>query len=190
MSKKKKTAIAALIVLGIVAVGLAAGVYAKYIASFDRAGGAKIAKWDFSGENSEYEFKCDLTETYTNVRPAAENAPVIIAPGTAGACNVTLSNKKSDVAVDYTITLKESDGVPANLLLNGVSMNNFSAAGTLAIDANATPVNINWTWPYETDSNNDASDGISGDTADTTDGEAGKNMTLTFVVKGVQKQPQ
>lgn len=52
MSKKKKTMLALAIILGVAVVGLAAGVYAKYIASLtSNSGNITVAKWAFKAEN-------------------------------------------------------------------------------------------------------------------------------------------
>ncbi len=199
MSKKKKALVAVFALLGVVALGLAGAVYAKYIASFEKTGGAKIAKWDFEGENSTHEFKCNLDETvtYTNVRAAEEGQPIIIAPGTKGVCEISLSNKNSDVAIHYDIALKDmGTGVPTNLKIHGsplASANLSGLGGDLAIDQEGKKVEIDWEWPYET--GEIVTDGAivdnqhEGDAADTTDGEGGSNMSLTFIVKGYQIQP-
>lgn len=195
MSKKKKALVAVFALLGVVALGLAGVVYAKYIASFERTGGAKIAKWDFKGENTSYEFKCDLDKTYTNVKAAAEGQPIIIAPGTKGVCEVTLSNKNSEVAVHYDIALKDTGtNVPTNLKVHGASLDSAilsGLGGDLAIGEENKKVQIDWEWPYETgDAVTDGALEHEGDADDTEDGEAGANMSLTFVVTGYQKLPQ
>lgn len=66
MSKKKKTMLVAAIVLGIAVLGLAAGVYAKYIASFTAGGDiADVAKWAFKNENNDNGLlACNLDKTY------------------------------------------------------------------------------------------------------------------------------
>lgn len=197
MSKKKKTAIAALIVLGIVAVGLAAGVYAKYIASLTKTGVAEIAKWAFESENANGNFDCKLTGTYVSGAIKTENGKVIIAPGTKGECVVKLSNKQSDVAVDYKITADATAStVPTNLKLTGdgntaTTLDSFVKTGTLAIGADDVEVKIGWEWPYET--GDAVSSGAivdnqkSGDTVDNSD--ADKTMTLSFKIQGIQQKP-
>lgn len=198
MSKKKKTAIAALIVLGIVAVGLAAGVYAKYIASLTKTGGAEIAKWVFETENTNSNFDCTLTDTYVSGAIRTENGKVIIAPGTKGECVVKLSNEQSDVAVDYKITADATAStVPTNLKLTGdgntaTTLGSFVKTGTLAIGAKNKEVKIGWEWPYET--GDDVSSGAivdnqkSGDTVDNSDASK-TTMTLSFKIQGIQKKP-
>ena len=198
MSKKKKTAIATLIVLGIVAVGLAAGVYAKYIASLTKTGGAEIAKWAFETENTNSNFDCTLTGTYVSGAIKTENGKVIIAPGTKGECVVKLSNEQSDVAVDYKITADATAStVPTNLKLTGdgntaTTLGSFVKTGTLAIGAKNKEVKIGWEWPYET--GDDVSSGAivdnqkSGDTVDNSDASK-TTMTLSFKIQGIQKKP-
>lgn len=197
MSKKKKTMLALAIILGIAVVGLAAGVYAKYIASLTKTGSAEIAKWAFDSENANGNFDCTLTGAYVSGAIKTENDKVIIAPGTKGECVVKLSNKLSDVAVDYKITADATAStVPTNLKLTGdgntaTTLSSFVKTGTLAIGANNEEVKIGWEWPYET--GDAVSSGAivdnqkSGDTVD--NGDAGKTMTLSFKIQGIQKKP-
>lgn len=190
MSKKKKTAIAALIVLGIVAVGLAAGVYAKYIASLTKTGGAEIAKWAFESDNTSSTIECSITSTVQSgaIKASTTDKP-IIAPGTSGKCDIQVANTTSEVKVKYTISLAD-DGLvnaPKNLKLNGSAASSFAGVTDyLAMGASKTE-SITWDWPYET---GDAADGVvPGDEDDTNDGEAGEDMTIKFKITGVQVNP-
>ncbi len=207
MSKKKKTMLVAAIVLGIAVLGLAAGVYAKYIASFTADGDiANVAKWAFEDENDDDGLlECKLDKTYdTNTLSSGK-----IAPGTSGTCTFSVTNKNSEVGVNYTITLSGVTNQPTNVKFyktKNVNGNDVTYAdpltttsgkveGTInAKDSNEQTETIYWVWPYETGA---VADGIAeGDSADTTDGEGAaaaaeaKKMTATFAIKGVQVQPQ
>lgn len=197
MSKKRGVGVAALIIAGIAVLGLAAAVYAKYFAEFQASGTAKIAKWNFEDENSSSTVTCQLTST-VQTGTIASGTPVIIAPGTSGECTLQLANNTSEVAVDYTVTVNETDSdVPTNLKLSSDgttfgTLASFTKTGTIAAGAaNAQTVTIYWQWPYETGA---VANGIAaGDSDDTTDGEDaydGQNtMTLAFDIKGVQHNP-
>ena len=205
MSKKKKTMLVAAIVLGIAVLGLAAGVYAKYIASLEANRGiADVAKWAFEAENTGNGLMtCNLDKTYdTNTLSEGK-----IAPGTSGTCTFSITNKDSEVGVDYTITLSSVTNQPKNVKFyktknvsgNGVTYaeplttTSGSVTGTInAGVATAQTETIYWVWPYETGT---VTDGVAqGDSDDTTDGKnaatATKKMTATFAIKGVQVQPQ
>ena len=184
MSKRKKTFVTIAILMAVVALGLAAGVYAKYIASFSGQGSAKVAKWAFESDNQTSTVTCSLTGTYVSGAVKTENGSVYIAPGTSGKCDITVANTTSEVAVDYTISAKDVNDwtAPKNLQLNGVAAASFAdVTGTLAIGESKT-VSINWTWPY---GNGDETE----DGEDTDDGVAAKDMVIKFAISGVQKKP-
>ena len=204
MSKKKKTILVAAIVLGVAVLGLAAGVYAKYIASFTADGDiADVAKWAFEDENDgDGLLECELDKNYdTNTLSEGK-----IAPGTSGTCTFSITNKNSEVGVNYTITLSGVTNQPTNVKFyktksgsgnnitytDELTTSNGSVTGTInAGVATAQTEEIYWVWPYETGT---VTDGVAeGDDEDTTDGEnaaaATKKMTATFAIKGVQVQP-
>ncbi len=206
MSKKKKTMLVAAIVLGIAVLGLAAGVYAKYIASLEANRGiADVAKWTFEDENKGNGLlTCNLDKTY-NTNTLSEGK---IAPGTSGTCTFSVTNKNSEVGVDYTITLSGVTNQPTNVKFyktksgsgdnitytDELTTTNGSVTGTInAGVATAQTETIYWVWPYETGA---VANGVAqGDSADTTDGESAatatevKTMTATFAIKGVQVRP-
>ena len=193
MSKKKKTMLALAIILGIAAVGLAAGVYAKYIASLtSNSGNISVAKWAFKAENEGKAdlLKCELDKTYD----AATLVAGKIAPGTKGVCEFKLSNEQSEVGVDYTIVASASNK-PTNLKFYSDSSYNtpLTAAGiTGHLDAGANKDAqtraIYWRWEYET--GDDAASKAAGDDIDTQEGMAAGNMTIDFQISGVQVQPR
>lgn len=190
MSKKKKTAVAALIVLGIVAVGLAAGVYAKYIASITSGNGsATVAKWAFETDNANTTITCELDKNYNADTLVAGK----IAPGTSGKCPIKISNANSEVGVNYTIKPKTVTNQPTNLKLykdaNHTDAFSTSAAitGTLTPGAAEQTIYVYWDWTYETKDDNESV--VAGDNADTANGEDPKKMEISFDISGVQVQP-
>jgi len=190
MSKRRTrtTLVVAFVVMGVAVLGLAAGVYAKYIASIQgKSATAEVAKWAFKEENESKTLSCNLAQTYNPDTLVAGK----IAPGTKGTCNIELSNTESEVGVNYTITIKEVSG-PQNLVVKYGSkpvVVDGKITGKLEVKETKN-VAISWTWPYETDSG-------AGDTADTIDGRtaAGQattgtdEMKITFDVSGVQTKP-
>ncbi len=190
MGKKKKALYAAVVVLGVVVLGLAAGVFAKYISEVSGTGTAKVAKWAFVSDNASTELDCDLTGNYIDGTLADDgNGGKVIAPGTQGVCKLELSNKNSEVAVDYVITLS-GISAPQNMVFSqtdGGTTTTFAAGDTieghLAIGETKT-VNIDWNWAYSTDQTNDGED-----TADGMKADDARNMNVTFTVTGTQTKP-
>ena len=191
MSKKKKTMLALAIILGVAVVGLAAGVYAKYIASITSGNGsATVAKWAFETDNANTTITCELDKNYNADTLVAGK----IAPGTSGKCPIKISNANSEVGVNYTIKPKTVTNQPTNLKLykdaNHTDAFSTSAAitGTLTPGAAEQTIYVYWDWAYETGT---VTDGVAtGDSADTTDGEAAKKMEISFDISGVQVQPR
>ena len=188
MNKKKTALVAALALLGFAAVGLMAGVYAKYIASIDgKSASATVAKWSFKEDNASTTLTCPLETTYDPDTLVADK----IAPGTRGTCVIELSNKNSEVGVHYTITVSKHTG-PANLIFSGFTNNkiedNLTPGQELTVDG-GDAIEIDWEWPYET---------TDGDDADTLDGRTAAGhattgtdkMEVTFEISGYQVQPQ
>ena len=183
MSKKKKALVVAFVVMGVAVLGLAAAVYAKYIASFTaNGGGATVAKWAFEGDNESSTVSCDLSKTYNPATLVNDK----IAPGTEGYCEIELVNTNSEVGVKYTIKPSGVNNKPTNLKFYKdenytTELDDDGITGNLnANQSTAQKATIYWKWDYETSN---------GDTADTTDGEAAKTMTVSFDVSGVQVQP-
>ena len=205
MNKKKTALVVAFIVMGVAVLGLAAAVYAKYIASLTgNTATMTVAKWAFDTDNSSGVVTCPIT-TY-NTQKLSEGK---IAPGTSGECTISLSNATSEVGVDYTIKLSSIADQPDNLkfyktkttgndgdeysnelTVSGGSITGFIAAKT----AGPVTETIYWVWPYETGT---PVDGIApGDTDendstvdDTAAGKAAQTLTITFDSTGVQAQP-
>lgn len=190
MSKRRTrtTLVVAFVVMGVAVLGLAAAVYAKYIASIQgKSATAEVAKWAFKEENESKTLTCDLSQNY-NTDTLVDGK---IAPGTKGTCDIELSNTESEVGVNYTITIKEVSG-PQNLVFKYKSNElavDSTVTGKLKVGETKT-VSISWTWPYETDEG-------AGDAADTLDGRTAAHkattgtdeMKVTFDVTGVQTKP-
>ena len=184
MSKKKKTLVAAFVVLGMVALGMGAFVYAKYVSTVTGTGTAQVAKWEFrtANEGKTDLIKCELGKTYN----ATTLANGKIAPGTEGKCTIKVSNGEGQVGVNYTIAVAAS-GKPTNLKFY------TDEAHTTALPTTGVTGHINagvttpdekviyWLWPYET---------AGGDATDTSEGENVDSMTIDFAITGVQVQPE
>lgn len=191
MTKRKKTIVAAFAILGIAVVGLAAGVYAKYIASLEsKSASASVAKWAFKKDNESSTLSCPLDKTYDPSTLSAD----MIAPGTKGTCEIELSNKNSDVAVAYTITLTELAG-PKNVTFeyDGATIaKNGTITGTLKPGEELTgdnAIKIDWNWAYYTSPADDDADTKDGLTAAGNSTEGKATMDVTFSISGYQVQP-
>lgn len=193
-NKKKKESLLLLVLLLLVGISFSyvAGTYAKYVASFDNEGTATVAKWAFEAENKETDLEVALGETYD----AESLVSGKIAPGTKGNFSIKLTNKDSEVGVQYSISLKEiGDTVPANLKFytNDTYTTELTTTSTpitgkiAAGDETGATATIYWKWDYETGT---VTDGIAaGDEDDTDDGETATDFTVTLTVKGNQINP-
>ena len=190
MSKRRTrtTLVVAFVVMGVAVLGLTAAVYAKYIASIQgKSASAEVAKWAFKEENESKTLTCDLSQNY-NTDTLVDGK---IAPGTKGTCNIELSNTKSDVGVNYTITVKEVSG-PQNLVFKNKSTQlavGSTITGKLKAGEETKTVAISWEWPYYTDDTDDAEDTIDGRTAAGSATTGTDEMKVTFDVTGVQTKP-
>ena len=189
MSKKRSAVVAVFIVMGVVVLGLAAAVYAKYISTITKTSTATVAKWAFTTDNTAGSVTCDPGQTYDPDTLVNYK----IAPGTSGSCPISVSNATSEVGIRYDIKPSTITNQPTNLKFytdeahqNEIT-GNVTVNGTLKPGDTATTAYVYWYWPYETGT---VTDGIAtGDAADTTDGVAGGTMTITFDVTGTQVQP-
>ena len=181
MTKRKKTIVAAFAILGIAVVGLAAGVYAKYIATITGSGTAQVAKWAFSGDNTTDVVKCDLSHTYDPTTLVDKK----IAPGTEGVCTIELKNNSSEVGVHYKIVASATNK-PTNLKFytDDTYRTELTAAGIegniAAKAAESVKTYIYWVWPYET---------TGGDEIDTSEGANALSMGVDFTITGTQVAP-
>ncbi len=190
MSKKKKMLVALFVLLGVAVLGLAGAVYAKYIASLEKTGTAKIAKWTFTADNQNGDVECSLTSTVVDGAIRDADNGIMIAPGTSGVCEIELKNE-SDVRVKYTISKSSFENAPTNLKLNGSAAADFAAVSDYIEIDGTKKATITWEWPFQT--GDTVTDGAivdgqkTGDLIDNDD--AGKSMTLKFKVQGVQVNP-
>lgn len=157
MSKKKKTLIAAFAVMGIVVLGLAAAVYAKYVSTLiSGTGSANVAKWAFDSDNEDAEFSCDLTGTYKEGTLVDGK----IAPGTEGTCDLELSNENSEVGIHYVITITSIEAPSTIVVKNGNTTltTNSKVEGDMAPGETGKGISLGWKWDYYTSDANDAID--------------------------------
>ena len=192
--KRHKRSIILLVLLLVVAISVfyIGLTYSKYTAEVEGEGTATVAKWAFEGDNQDVELTINLAETYDASTLVADR----IAPGTSGSFKLELSNKNSEVGVDFTVKLGTVTNAPTNLkFYKDSSYTTELAQGTgtitghiIAKDTNKVEVPIYWKWNYETMSGDPASS-TAGDTADTSDGEAGAELTVPVTITGVQTQP-
>ena len=186
MKRKNRTLVLALAIVGVAALCLGAAVYAKYIASVTKGAAiAKIAKWSFEQDNQTSTLTCDLAENY-DTDTLVEGR---IAPGTEGTCTLKVSNKNSEVGVNYEIVLGTLTGAPENLKFykpadDGNRPDELTTespiTGTLAPGAEEE-IAISWKWKYYTSDD--------GDTSDTAAGKIGNTMVAQFDITGTQVEP-
>ena len=168
-----------------------ASTYAKYTAQFTGKGTATVAKWAFKSENENKitTFNVSLDKSYDAKTLVANR----IAPGSF---DVVLTNEESEVGVDFTVVIGNTTNAPTNIKFYKDSNRTMPLTpGTDTItgqleagDNTGVEVKIYWEWVYETGT---VTNGIAtGDDADTTDGEAGAQLTIPITVKGVQTEPR
>ena len=167
--KKKLLVIALLIIFGLTA-GYVANTYAKYTAQLNGSGDVSVAKWAFDTDNQNIDIDIDLNGNID----ASTLVDGKIAPGTSGSFDIILSNANSEVGVAFSVTLTPSNA-PTNLSFStGNTITGKIAAGE------SITIPVTFAWPYET---------TNGDAADTADGKAANDMTITASIVGTQVQP-
>ena len=182
MRKEKRSALLLMVLLlliGITALYVAS-TYAKYTAEVTGQGTAQVAKWAFKTDNASTDFEIKLDETYDPSTLVAKR----IAPGTSGKFDIKLSNKNSEVGVNFTIAFTDTTNVPQNLVFKQGSTEINPSTGTVTGHIAAgeeLTVPLTWEWKYYTSDANDAKD--------TTDGETPKTMTVKATITGVQTTP-
>lgn len=184
---KTKLIIAILLVVAIILLGVFA--YARYTSTLDgMSASATVAKWSFKKDGFN---TLARTDGVTVDKIAADK----LAPGTSGNINVDINAEGTEVSVDYVVTIKDVTNKPTNLkFYSDASFKNeitavdskYSVSGSIAANAadKTISVPIYWKWAYNSTANSAT------DTADTTDGEAAKNMTFTVEAVGTQGNPQ
>ena len=185
MNKKKFFSI--LILLLVVGIGgvLVTSTYAKYTSKVSKSTTLSVAKWAFNSDNPDGELAINLYGTVdeTTLKEFDSNGNRLLAPGTAGNFNIEISNKNSEVGVEFNLSFKDSENLPANLVLKqgtNIIERNGSIKGKIKA-GESIKIPIEWYWMY---SANDVDD-----LEDTTDGINGNTMNLTANIKGTQASP-
>ena len=180
--KKNRKGLLVIVLLLLVGLtgGYVASTYAKYTSEVTGTGSVTVAKWDFANENSSVDLELDLT-TAVNATSLVDGK---IAPGTEGDFILKLSNKNSEVGVEFTVDFTTATGIPQNLVFNynGTEFvpGNGKLVGKIAI-GETIDIPISWEWPYYTSDANDVKD--------TEDGIAAGTMNLGIKITGVQTDP-
>lgn len=210
MEKEKKNnnigiiAILAVLLIAVLAFGIWA--WSKYTTTLNGNATAAVAKWDF-GTSTELKNINLASASFNNV------ADKKIAPGTSGSFDVVVNANKSEVSIDYVITLSKIKNKPANLHFYK-DATHTQLADTLdtgdgvsysgRLDYNKTTpatktVTIYWDWAYTTSGNYAGTDAnyvdaegnklTSNDDVDTKDGKDANNCTFDLTVTGTQVEP-
>lgn len=184
---KKKRVLSILVLLLVVGIGgiLVVETYAKYTSTVSKSGSFSVAKWAFDSDNPNGELNISLNGTVdeTTLKEYDSNGNRLIAPGTSGKFRLVLSNNNSEVGVNFDISFKDSENLPANLVLRQDSKI-IESGGSLKgqIKPGQTlEIPMEWYWKY---SNNDDDD-----IEDTNDGIAANTLNLTATIKATQAQP-
>ena len=191
-SEKKALFVIAILLLIGLSSGYVASTYAKYASEITGNNGtATVAKWAFTTDNTAQTLTINLAET----PDATTLINGRIAPGTSGSFNVSLVNTNTETGVDFTIKLNSITGttIPSNLkfykdssFATELTPGNSTITGQLvAKDSTALTVPIYWKWELGT--SNEVTDSVN--TADTTAGTAGSQLTIGVDITGVQTTP-
>lgn len=207
---KNKTLRLGLIAMLLVAITMSiiSGTLAKYVDSFNASDSARVAKFEYTVEGlDKTNNTIDIFETVTDTGIVHHNdSSKLIAPGTNGSFNVTLTNK-SEVLIkaDYTFTETNTGKVPvvyeydskyyssvlpanAEVTLHDGDVDKAKVDGDLTALATAIgdatevgydqtkKITVNWAWAFEGDGTTQSDD------TDTDFGEAGTD-TVTLDVK-------
>ena len=174
------------------------GAYAKYITSINGQGALNVAKWDVSYQQTA------LT------RNAYDTKTVVVdkmAPGTEGSFTLTVSPANTEVGYNYVTKITKLDNKPANLYF---TVDKDGVAGTEKIvtaeklgealsghvDASSTKKAdikyvVHYHWDYETTTSADGARKTlaDNDAQDTKDGQAAKQMAITYTTTATQVTP-
>ena len=190
MRKTNKNAVLLFVLLLLVAVSamMVASTYAKYTAEVTGSGKVQVAKWAFGTENANKNNSLTVA-----LEPTVDATTLVngkIAPGTSGKFEIQLTNKDSEVGVNFELALGDITNKPTNLKFytdntyaTELDADNPVTGQIKAGDSQGIKVPVYWKWAYETDAI------VTNDPLDTTDGENANTMTVNFTVKGVQTQP-
>jgi len=106
--KKKMTVLCALLALVGISSYAVSGTYAKYVADYDLADSARVAKWGFNDETFTVDLFKDSYKngTVTDVESDRTASDKVVAPGTSGFYAFTLGQNKPET--NYEITIKDN----------------------------------------------------------------------------------
>lgn len=194
MSKKKKTALAIVILSSMLLTFLGGQAYAKYITEVKGEGFAEVATWSFKVNGKKEQVQAINLISTCDEKMLVDNK---IAPGTSGSFNIIVDGTGSDIGINYNIIFKDEANKPNNLkfIYEGVEYNSIqeiqdNLSGTInANDADKTrTLNIKWEWKYETGLS--ATEIESNDLIDTRNAEEIENYTFNISVTGTQVEPK
>lgn len=193
MSKKKKTALAIVILSSMLMAFLGGQAYAKYITEVKGEGIAEVATWSFKVNGQKEQVQSINLVSTCDEKTLVNNK---IAPGTSGSFNIIVDGTGSDVGINYNIIFKDEVNKPANLkfIYDNVEYNSIqeienNLSGTInANDVNKVrTLNIKWEWKYETGSNE--TEVANNDLIDTKNAEEIRNYSFNISVTGTQVEP-
>ena len=185
MKKKRVFSLFVLLLLVGIAGVFVAGTYAKYTSKVSKSATLSVAKWAFDSDNPNGELAINLYGTVdeTTLKQFDINGNRLIAPGTSGNFNIEISNKNSEVGVDFNLSFKDSENLPNNLVIKqgtNIIERNGSIKGRIK-PGESIKIPFEWSWTYSANDNADKDD--------TTDGINGNIMNLTASIKGTQVTP-
>ena len=188
MKKNRMMRLAAfLLVCVLLTTSLISGTYAKYVSTATATDTAKVAKWQINvgtvniAQADTQVITFGLFDTINDTDGSGEEKHVsagLIAPGTKGAFDVTITNNSEVHAnIKAALSAKETNGdIPIQYSVDGTTWK--ANLADLSVDENLAPgasaeVKVLWQWVYEVDK--------AGDTADTLLGIAAASGTAPAV---------
>ena len=188
MKKNRMMRLAAfLLVCVLLTTSVISGTYAKYVSTATATDTAKVAKWQINvgtvniTQADTQVITFGLFDTINDTDGSGEEKHVsagLIAPGTKGAFDVTITNNSEVHAnIKAALSAKETNGdIPIQYSVDGTTWK--ANLADLSVDENLAPgasaeVKVLWQWVYEVDK--------AGDTADTLLGIAAASGTAPAV---------
>ena len=188
MKKNRMMRLAAfLLVCVLLTTSVISGTYAKYVSTATATDTAKVAKWQINvgtvniAQADTQVITFGLFDTINDTDGSGEEKHVsagLIAPGTKGAFDVTITNNSEvDANIKAALSAKETNGdIPIQYSVDGTTWK--ANLADLSVDENLAPgasaeVKVLWQWVYEVDK--------AGDTADTLLGIAAASGTAPAV---------
>lgn len=140
--------------------------FARYVDVYDGKTRTEVAAWAFEGDNLNEVININLLENTDSTKLINGR----VAPGSSGTFKIKVSNKNSEVSIEYNIELDQSS-IPSNLVITNPDIQK----GTLKY-GEEKDLTFNWEWQYYEDD--------LGDEEDT--GYIGNDLILSFTVTGKQ----